>query len=174
MRIITVALGVLLAVGGIYCILTPVATYSTIAWLIGLSMVAEGIASVITWNERRNLGLANGWTLAGSIVSIVLGVFLLGSFLLQFAVDAFIAYLIAIWLVFAGITRIAAAISARNNLDQTSGSGWVLQVVLGVLIAILGILCIFNPLSVVAGVGMMIGMSIVFVGIDLVVAGFTA
>ena len=64
MRIIKVILGVLLAVGGIYCMFTPIATYSTLAWLIGLAMIAEGVASVITWSSRRELGLANGWTLA--------------------------------------------------------------------------------------------------------------
>ena len=171
MRIIKVILGVLLAVGGIYCMFTPIATYSTLAWLIGLAMIAEGVASVITWSSRRELGLANGWTLAGSIVSIVLGVILLGSFALQFALDAFIAYFIAIWLVIAGITRVAAAIAVRSQ-NPEGASGWIIQVVLGVLIAILGVLCIFNPLSVVAGVGMMLGISIVFVGIDLAVSAF--
>lgn len=171
MRIIKVVLGILLAVGGVYCMFTPIATYSVLAWLIGLSMIVEGVASVITWSSRRELGLANGWTLAGSIVSIVLGVFLLGSYMLQFAVDAFIAYLIAIWLVVAGISRIVGAIAVRSQGKEGS-NGWIIQVVLGVLIAILGVLCIFNPLSIVAGVGMMLGISIVFVGIDLAVSAF--
>ncbi len=171
MRIIKVVLGVLLAVGGIYCMFTPIATYSVLAWLIGLAMIVEGVGGVITWNTRRELGLANGWTLAGSIVSIVLGMVLLGSYVLQFAIDAFIAYLIAIWLVVAGITRIVAAIAVRSQ-GKEGASGWIAQIALGVLIAILGVLCIFNPLSVVAGVGMMLGISIVFVGIDLVISAF--
>ena len=171
MRIIKVVLGVLLAVGGIYCMFTPIATYSVLAWLIGLAMIVEGVGGVITWNTRRELGLANGWTLAGSIVSIVLGMVLLGSYVLQFAIDAFIAYLIAIWLVVAGITRIVAAIAVRSQ-GKEGASGWIAQIALGVLIAILGVLCIFNPLSVVAGVGMMLGISIVFVGIDLAVSAF--
>ena len=171
MRIIKVVLGALLAVGGIYCMLTPIATYSVLAWLIGLAMIVEGVGGIITWSSRRELGLANGWTLAGSIVSIVLGVVLLGSYVLQFALDAFIAYLIAIWLVVAGVTRIVAAIAVRSQ-GKEGASGWIAQIVLGVLIAILGVLCIFNPLSVVAGVGMMLGISIVFVGIDLVFSAF--
>lgn len=172
MRVLTIVLGVLLAIGGFYCMLAPVATYATLGWLIGLSMVIEGVGSVITWNSRRSLGLANGWMLAGSIVSIVLGVFLLGSYALQFAVDMFFAYLIAIWLVVSGITRIVGAISVRGSLGQERARGWVLQLVLGVLIVIMGVLCIFNPLSVMAGVGLMWGMSIVIVGVGLVVASF--
>ena len=174
MRIIKVILGVMLAVGGIYCMMTPITTYSVIAWLIGLAMIVEGVGGIVTWMERRRLGLANGWTLAGAIVSLVLGIALLGSYMLQFAVDAFIAYLIAIWLVVAGIARIVAAIGARNSQLQPGAGSMVLQIVLGVLIAILGVLCIFNPLSVVAGVGMMLGISIVVVGVDLVIAGFSS
>lgn len=168
MKVITIIMGVLLVVGGIYCIMTPVATYSAMGWLIGLSMVVEGVASAITWNERRKLGIASGWSLAGSIVSIILGVFLLGSFALQFAVDVFIAYLIAVWLIIAGVARVVAAISARNSQDQAYASTWAIQLVLGVLIVILGILYIFNPLSAMIGVGLLMGMSIVAVGVELI------
>ena len=120
MKILTIILGIFLLVGGFYCVFTPVATYAAIAWLIGLSMIIEGVASVITWSEMRRLGLANGLTLVGSILSIVLGVFLLGSHFLQFAVDMFIAYLIAIWLIVAGITRIVAAISVSSTVPYMS------------------------------------------------------
>lgn len=171
MKVVTIVFGILLVIGGMYCIFTPVATYATVSWLIGLAMIVEGVASIASWSDLRKLGLASGWTLAGAIVSIVLGVFLLGSYVLQFAVDVFIAYVIAFWLVFAGIARIAAAISIRSQ-DQTGSSGWIVQLVLGVLIILLGIMCIFNPLSVMISVGMMLGVSIVFVGVDLVVNGF--
>lgn len=172
MRVLTIILGILLVIGGIYCISAPVATYATLGWVIGLSMVVEGVGSVIAWNDLRALGLANGWTLAGSILSLVFGVFLLGSYALQFAVDMFFAYLIAIWLVVGGITRIVAAISVRGSLGQARARGWVAQLVLGVLIVIMGVLCIFNPLSIMAGVGLMWGMSIVIVGAGLIAASF--
>jgi uncharacterized membrane protein HdeD (DUF308 family) len=172
MKVVTIVLGILLLVGGIYCMFAPVATYSALGWIIGASMLIEGVGSIITWSDRRRLGLADGWTLAGSIVSIILGLFLLGSYVLQFAVDMFIAYVIAIWLVFAGIARIAVAISIRNSQYPMETRSWIGQLVLGVLIVILGILCIFNPLSIVAGVGLLLGMSIVLVGAGLIASGF--
>ena len=172
MKVITIILGGLLVVGGIYCVFSPVATYSAISWLIGLSMVVEGVGGIVTWSERRKLGLANGWTLAGAIISILLGVFLLGSFMLRFAVDMFIAYLIAFWLIEAGVVRIVVAVGTRNSYGQEGSSGWILQVVLGVLIVVLGILSIFNPLSIVLSVGTMLGISVLFVGLALVVGGF--
>lgn len=171
MRVLTIVFGVLLVVGGFYCILTPVATYATLAWLIGALMIVEGAGGIVTWIERRDSGRANGWALAGGILSALLGVVLLGSYALQFAVDAFIAYFIAIWLVFAGVTRIALAVIARGSQGQAGARGWAIQLVLGVLIVILGALCIFNPLSVAVGVGLLLGMSIVFAGVDLVIGG---
>lgn len=66
MRILTIILGVFLVIGGIYCMLTPVATYSAIGWIIGAAMLIEGVASVITWSERRRLGLADGFSLVAA------------------------------------------------------------------------------------------------------------
>lgn len=168
MRVVTIILGVLLVISGIYCIMTPVAAYSALGWVIGASMIIEGVGSVILWNRFRKMGLANGWTLAEAILAIVLGVFLVGSYMLQAAVDLFIAYLIAIWLVFSGITRIVVAIAVRNGQGKEAARGWILQVVLGVLVVICGVLCIFNPLSIMAGVGLMLGISVILVGVGLI------
>ena len=172
MKAITIILGILLAVGGIYCMLTPAATYAALGWIIGFSMLVEGVGSIVAWSSFRRLGLANGWTLAAAIISVVMGIFLLSSYALQFAVDMYIAYLIAIWLVFAGVSRIVIAVGMRSRRGKDQARGWVLHAVLGALIAVMGILCIFNPLSIVAGVGMTMGMSIVLTGAALVAVGF--
>lgn len=173
MKVLSIILGALLVVSGFYCMLTPVATYSALGAIIGATMLAEGIASIILWANLRKTELANGWLLAGGIVSVLLGVFLLGSYALQFSVDLFIAYIIAFWLVVAGIVRIVTAVNGRNSQAATgSGNRWILQVVLGVLIVILGILSIFNPVSIMASVGLMLGMSIVFLGASLIISSF--
>ena len=172
MKVITIILGILLAVGGIYCMFAPVATYAALGAVIGVAMIVEGVGSIVTWNSLRKAGLASGWTLAGAIISLVLGIVLLGSYAMQFAIDVFIAYFIAIWLVVAGITRVVSAIGMRNSLGKEGARGWIIQVVLGVLIAILGVLCVFNPLSIAAGVGLMLGVSIVLTGAALIAAAF--
>lgn len=175
MKIASIVFGALLLIGGVYCMFAPIETYAALSWLIGAAMLIEGIASAVTWNERRKFGFADGWTLVGAIVSIVLGVFLLGSFAARFAVDMFIAILIAIWLIVAGVARIASAISIRNYQNQMGrGSipvNWVALLVMGILIAILGVLCVINPTSVMVGVGFLLGLSIVCVGAGLIARG---
>ena len=175
MKIIVIILGVLMFIGGVYCVITPIATYAVLAWLIGLAMLVEGIGSVVTWNDLRSRGFADGWTLAGAIVSIILGVILLVSYAAQWAVDVFIAYMIAAWLVIGGIMRIVAALKLRKVKNdpgyRSLDMNWGVLLVLGILVTILGILCLFNPLSVMVGVGFMLGVSIICVGIDLFAHG---
>ena len=175
MKALFIILGALMLIGGIYCMFAPIETYSTIAWLIGIAMIFEGVGSAITWNSRRLFGLADGWTLVGAIASIVLGALLLGSFAMQMAVDYFIAIIIAVWLVFGGIVRIIAAINIRRfrnaTGDDTFRSSWIGLLILGILVVILGILCIFNPLAVMASVGFLLGLAIAFVGAGLIVRG---
>lgn len=175
MKIATIVLGILTLALGVYCLITPIGTYSTIGWLIGLVMLIEGIASVATWNNRRKYGFADGWTLAGAIVSVILGCFLLFSFIAQWAVDLFIAYVIAAWFVIGGITRIIAAFKLREFNKQASyeveGSNWVLLLIMGVLVTVFGVLCIFEPVTIMVGIGIMIGVAIIVLGIDLIVRG---
>lgn len=175
MRVIAIILGVLMIIGGAYCMFAPIATYAALSWLIGITMIIEGVGSAVTWNSRRKLGFADGWTLAGAIVSIILGVFLLGSFAARVAMDVFIAYLIAFWLVFGGVMRIVTAINIRRYQKETGDAGdapnWILLLILGILIIILGILCIFNPTAIMISVGFMLGLSIVCSGVGLLVVG---
>ena len=175
MKVATIVLGALLAVLGVYCVVTPIETYAVIGWVIGLSMLIEGIASAITWNDRRRFGFADGWTLAGAIASIVLGVYLLGSYAAQAAVDYFIAYVIAAWLIIAGVTRVIAGLHVRSFQQacgtEALGSNWGIIVVFGLLIAVLGVLCVLNPTAVMAGVGFMLGLSVVLVGLGLISRG---
>ena len=45
MKILGIALGILLILGGIFCVLTPAMTYLTLAWVAGISMVVDAIGS---------------------------------------------------------------------------------------------------------------------------------
>lgn len=172
MRIIGAIIGIAIVIGGIYCLFTPVETFGTLGWFIGFIMIVEGISSIFTWNDRRRYGFADGWTLAGAIVSVVLGCFVIGSMALQFAIDAFLAYLVAFWLLLGGVSRIVAAIGMRKLQQQGNvvGGNWMLLLLLGVLIVAMGVACIIHPAFAMAGVGMILGVAIVITGISIIAA----
>ena len=149
---------------------TPVATFASLGWVIGVAMIAEGIGSILTWNTRRQLGFADGWTLAGAIVSVVLGIFVVGSLAFQVAIDHFIIYLVAAWLIFAGIMRIVVSFKLReiHKTGVEVGKYWYLLLIAGILIIIMGIVCIIYPMIAAISIGILVGLSIAFSGGSLI------
>lgn len=171
MKILAIIMGVLLAIGGFYCMFAPVATYEALIWLFAIGIVVDGVARIVVWNEQRKAGVASGWTLAGGILSIILGVLLLSNIVLNIITGIFLAYVIAIGMVIGGITRIVAAFQIRNAGPFAGQSSWVAILALGLLTTIIGVWFVINPGAVVLTVGFLMGLSIVFSGIALVVAG---
>lgn len=172
MTIVNIILGVLLIVGGMYCLLTPIMTFATLGWLMGAAMIAEGVSSALTWNARRKEGLADGWTLAGAILSVILGCVVLGSGFMRLTLDTFLAYLAAFWLIFGGVTRIAASFKLRdaNKQGLPVGKNWVLVLIIGIIVTIMGVVCLFHPLLAMASVGTLVGLGIVSSGCSLILS----
>ena len=170
LKIIGVAIGVALVAGGIYCLFTPVETFDTLGWFIGFIMMVEGVSSILTWNERRRMGFADGWTLVGAIISVILGVFVIGSMAVQFAIDTFLAYLVAFWLVLGGVARIIAAFGLRKfqKAGNDAGTHWIVLLLLGALIVVMGVLCFIHPTYAMAGVGIILGIAIIVTGCSII------
>jgi len=175
-NILAILFGVFIVIGGVYCLMSPAATYMAQAWLLGFVMVADGIASIVTWFQLRKHGYSNGWALFGAIISIIFGVVLLGSFAAQFAVDMFFAYMIAAWLIVTGIMRIGYSLQMRkltqNIQPQPIGERWWFSLIVGILVVIVGIMCLFNPMIAVVSVGMLIGISVIIVGVSVIALAF--
>ena len=86
-KIVSVIFGILMIASGIYCLATPGITFLAVGWIIGFNMIADAIGNIITWKDRKDEGMADGWTLAGAIVSLIFGIVLLGSNAMQLSVD---------------------------------------------------------------------------------------
>ena len=171
MKILAIIMGVLLAIGGFYCVAAPVATYEALIWLFAIGIIVDGVTRILVWNEQRKAGVASGWTLAGGILSIILGILLLSNIALNIITGVFLAYVIAIGMVVGGITRIVAAFQIRNAGPFAGQSSWVAILILGLLTTAVGIWFVINPGAVVITVGFLMGLSIIFSGVALVVAG---
>lgn len=171
-NVIAIILGIIVVIGGIYCLMTPGITYLSLAWLLGLVMVVDGIANIVTWFQLRKDGYSNGWALAAAVVSVVLGVVVLCSFAVQMAVDLFIAYMLAAWLIVSGIARILFGWRMRTlhkKMDtQIIGKNWWAAFVLGILLVIVGVLSLVNPTALMLATGMMIGLAIIIAGVSVI------
>lgn len=175
MKILGIILGVMVVVGGVFCMLTPILTFASLGWVIGAVMVAEGIANIFTWSSRKNAGFADGWTLAGAILSTVLGLAIVCSGFLQFAVDDILAYLVAFWLIAGGFARIFAAFSLRGMYKDGApvGKNWGLILLAGICVVVMGFICLFHPLLTMASAGFLVGLGIVSAGCSLIAASLS-
>jgi len=176
MKIVGIILGILLIISGIYCAITPLATFAALGWLVGAVMVVEGVGGIMNFFARRKLGLVSGWTLVGAIASLALGICVLFNIVLRVGIDTMIAYLVSIWLIVIGIMRAVAAIHLRNERHAGSqvGSNWGLILALGILITIIGVICFFYPLLAMEGVGIWMGFGIASTGASMVAGSITA
>ncbi len=65
-KVITIILGAVMIVTGVYCLLTPAITYLSLGYIVGFNMVLDAIGGIATWSDRKKKGAADGWTLAGA------------------------------------------------------------------------------------------------------------
>ena len=175
MRVVGVILGIMLITCGMWCMLTPFSTFETLSWLIGAVMMAEGIGAIMNYAERRSMGLADGWTLASGVASLVLGIFICCSFVLRVGVGIAVAILVAIWLIVVGMARIVAALDLRKVHDAGSaiGRNWVLVMVTGVVTLAFGIICVIHPLLAMESVGITMGLGITSCGLSVLLGSIT-
>lgn len=172
MKILSVVLGVILVIGGISCMFTPLATYSALAWVIGFTMLLNAMGGICTYSERKEMGMADGWSLASAIISMILALVLLGSELLQIAVITMIPIIAGAWIFIDGIVHVISAIKMnryRKTLPQDKrGKFWLVTLIVGIIMVICGIIGFLHPLIITITIGFTLG---ILMGIYIVVSG---
>lgn len=170
MKILSMILGALVIFGGVQCMLDPAQTFAALGWIIGSVMIIEGVGSIFTWGTRKMLGFADGWTLAGACMSVIIGAAVVGSEYLQLAIDEFLAYLVALWLIAGGFARIFAAFTLHGAKRDglAVGQHWFLLLLVGLLVTAMGFVCLFHPLIAMAGVGVLMAAGIISSGCSLI------
>ena len=176
-KVLSVIFGVLMMIAGVSCLFTPVSTSLMLGYVVGLSMVFDAIGRFINWWQEKKNGLADGWMLAGAILSAVFGFFILNSAALQLSVDLFIVYYTACWLLFHGIFAIARAWKIRrlhkNWNTKMLGAHWYIPLCIGILSCVFGILCLFKPVIMASVIGVFIGLGIISAGANMITLATT-
>ncbi len=176
-KVFSVIFGILMIIAGVSCLFTPVSTSLALGYVVGLSMVFDAVGRFINWWQEKKNGLADGWMLAGAILSAVFGLFILNSLVLQLSVDIFIVYNIAIWLLFHGIFAIARAWKIRRlhkNWDtKMLGTHWYIPLCIGLLACVFGVLCLFKPVIMASIIGVFIGLGIISAGANMITLATT-
>lgn len=180
-KIIVIVMGVLMVASGVYCIAVPGLTFLALGWVIGLflalgwvigfNMILDAIGNICTWGSRRELGLADGWTLTGAIASLCFGIILIVSETMQLAVELFVAYTAALWLLLIGLFRIVRSSHLHRihkEFDtRVMARNWWVVMLTGILMVIVGVMSFMNPAIAAVAIGTMVGVGIFFAGVNL-------
>ncbi len=171
MTVLMVIFSIIMIIGGVGCMFTPVETFSVLGWLMGFSIIVAGISAVL----RYAAGKSNRsiWELIGGIVGIIVGLFITINGFAQFAANMIIAYVAAVWIILYGINDIIESVKLKkfNKTlpDEFRTGNWLLVMILGILTVVAGIICIFQPGITAISLGLLVGVSIFISGIKTLV-----
>ena len=164
---------------GITCFFTPVETSSVIPFIFGLAMVIDGIGRIIAWFSIREYAPQSGWVFASSVISLIFGLMLTTSPMLQMSVGVFVVLLTGWWILALGIIRIVHAfhlLKIKRESDgfgfgEMLGSNWWIALILGALLTLFGVIVILNPMLGLGVIGVLIGCGVITAGVNLIYLG---
>ena len=160
MSILSIILGVIMIVGGVFCMFTPFATFLSAGFMIAIMLFMYGIFGVVRFFQKE----AGALELISSILAIIVGVIAIvrpGGALVILQALGYTA-----WLLVKGLINIIISIQGRNEIK-----GWGWGVAIGVLSIVAGVLSFLHPTITALTVGILMGLVFVENGIDMIVLG---
>lgn len=165
-KVLGIILGVLMCIGGFYCLMAPGLAFSSLTVIFGITLIEAAIAYFVFWLKTKDLPVSTSKLLINAILSLIAGIALLTNIFTQLFVETVMVYMIAIVMTARGIMQIAHAFDIKKAIP---GSNWVLNLICGILVTISGIMCIINPLALSLAIGIIIAINIFTSGISLIV-----
>ena len=162
MSILSIILGVILIVGGVFCMFTPFATFLSAGFMIAIMLFMYGIFGLVRFFQKE----AGALELISSILAIIVGVIAIVRPGGALVIDGFVLNMVSAWLLVKGLINIIVSIQGRNEIK-----GWGWGVAIGVLSIVAGILSFLNPTITALTVGILMGLIFVENGIEMIVLG---
>lgn len=176
MKVINGIIGVLSIFGALYCLFFPGLSFINIGWVITTILGIFGICSIIFYFTKKKIyknlmiegihgvfGLVVG--IAAAVVSM-LAIFVPG---IQAVLDLIILVIFTVWMIIDGISSIAESLAMKK---ASTSKSWILALVLGIIMLILGIYGICNLIFAIRFIGITIGIMLMSYGIKLIASLF--
>lgn len=165
--ILTILLSIIFILLGIIILRNPGISILAASLYLGIGLIARGIFSAIAYFRFNDY--TEGWRkyfpIVYGILLVILGILFLAN--PGFTVT-FITYLIALWFILEGVL----GIYFYSQLNITGGRK-VLGIILSLLILLGGIFMVFNPLSAIITLDLILGFTFIFQGILALVVHFS-
>lgn len=159
MKVLSVLFGIILAIFGVSLMATPLITYLSIAYYLGILLLTYGIIGIITAVMVKKYGL----NLAFSILSLVGGIALIALPGLRIFTEMIGVFVMAAWMVIQGAFGIAGSVKAKRNGNKL----WWLILIFGIVGLVLGLYSLVHPLLSAVATGLLVGLYFLQSGINM-------
>ena len=162
---LSLLVGLLYIIVAIYLMFAPLASYVALSILFSVSMFVSGLFE-IAFALANKKGISSwGWYLAGGIIDLILGIFLMASPGLSMEVLPFV---LAFWLMFRGFS----ATGYSMDLKRYGTRNWGWYMVFGILAILCSIGVIWQPALGAFTLVYMIAYALLIIGIFRVMLSF--
>lgn len=148
---------ILLIGAGVICIMNPITALSSIAWIIAIAILFEGISDIIGYFFFRDTYFSNAWLLIDGILSVIMAVYLIGY---NNITAAIIPYIFSGWLL---VTSLAKFINSFK-MKRFNFTNWNWMCALGIVGFAFSIFAFFNPSLAVLTISVLLGSLLIFQG----------
>lgn len=167
MRWILLIAGILMVILGVSMFSTPLENILGFATFICIAMIASGISEVIAYFTTAK-PFRSGWMLVSGILTTILGIWVVKNQGIE-VVATMLPFMFAIWILYAGISRIVGSISMKG----WGFRNWALVLVMGILSTISGVILIFMPVASGVTLAFMIPVMFIVHGISNITLFFS-
>lgn len=163
MTILCIILGILLIGGGVSLMLTPLATFMAVGFIIGIGLLVYGIIGLANSIKYKLGALA----IITNVLAIIVGIICFIRPGATLAIDTVILYIIGAYFVLHGILSVVLAFRERKD-----NSRWFLELIVGILSVAVGVFTFIYPEVPAVAMGILIGLFFIESGISLIAMRF--
>lgn len=163
---ISLLVGIILVAGSIFVFRKPAETFLTLSSILGIVAMVRGIILLANYYRNKDLTTFKAkFNLSLGVLLTIIGIVLL--FRPAFAAYVF-AYTVAIWF----IADSARNLVRSNLLKIVDSRFYMFHIVMNMLLLIAGIVLLFNPFIIGVALSLIIGISLLVLGIEYVTFAF--
>lgn len=159
-RIFWIITSILMILVGVYCLINPGAALLSVAWLLGISVLLDGISAVVYYFNGGKEIKGGGWILFDGIVSIILGFIVTFSNVAIVMAD-FLPLFFSVWIILKGIFTFCHAFHFKGE----SNSCWWVFLIVGIIMVLIGLATFINPILGIITIATIVGVYFILSGI---------
>lgn len=150
--------GILLIVLGVVCMCYPAQTLFATAWLIGCFTLLSGILRMVFTFKTERFMPNSGTRMLSGLFQVILGIFFLCNNLL---VTLSLPLVFSLWVIMEGVF---VAVQSFDYKKVGFPNWWAL-LLLGIVVVVLGFLCLRNLDAAGKTMSLMIGLGVILLGV---------